>query len=277
MSEFDDPFGQGALGNDMEEVESDRMRQNGEEIEEDEDGQGVAERQEEEEEEDSAAAAGARRGGDRDEEGDSDDDDDDDDEEEEEEQGRKGRKRAKVRSWPLPSSRLWVSFSASAATDATPSAASSMIKLRWMRKRKRTRTTMRPSVVRISIVFRDIQLTTINSPDSFIATGGDVDDDDLHHGRHARYDRREREVDDHDDLAQIAKDISKRHAKGVAVRYTGDMNEVPQRLLMPSVHDASLWQVRVKVSPIRLQNTASVVSLIFFPASLAGNEISYSA
>jgi transcription elongation factor SPT5 len=26
------------------------------------------------------------------------------------------------------------------------------------------------------------------------------------------------------------------------------MNEVPQRLLMPSVHDASLWQVRVKVS-----------------------------
>jgi transcription elongation factor SPT5 len=39
------------------------------------------------------------------------------------------------------------------------------------------------------------------------------------------------------------------------------MNEVPQRLLMPSVHDASLWQIRVKVS--RLQNTASVVYLIF--------------
>lgn len=35
--------------------------------------------------------------------------------------------------------------------------------------------------------------------------------------------------------------------KARAVRYTGDMNAMPQRLLMPSVHDASLWQVRVKV------------------------------
>lgn len=49
------------------------------------------------------------------------------------------------------------------------------------------------------------------------------------------------------DLAQIAQDLSKRYGRAT-VRYTGDMNEVPQRLLMPSVHDASLWQVRVKVS-----------------------------
>ena len=55
------------------------------------------------------------------------------------------------------------------------------------------------------------------------------------------------DADDDKTLEQIAKDISKRYVNRAAVRYTGDMNEVPQRLLMPSVHDASLWQVRVKV------------------------------
>ncbi|KAJ7084283.1 transcription elongation factor Spt5 [Mycena belliarum] len=48
---------------------------------------------------------------------------------------------------------------------------------------------------------------------------------------------------------QIANDLRRRwqtqHAGG---RFTEEtMNDVPQRLLMPSVHDASLWQVRVKV------------------------------
>jgi transcription elongation factor SPT5 len=62
---------------------------------------------------------------------------------------------------------------------------------------------------------------------------------------HARLDRRDRELDDQD-LNQIAQNLSKRYARS-AVRYTGDMNEVPQRLLMPSVNDPSLWQVRVKV------------------------------
>ena len=46
---------------------------------------------------------------------------------------------------------------------------------------------------------------------------------------------------------QIAKDLSKRYGGRAALRYTGDLNDVPQRLLMPSVHDPSLWQVRVKV------------------------------
>ncbi|KAM6501207.1 transcription elongation factor SPT5 [Amanita muscaria] len=45
---------------------------------------------------------------------------------------------------------------------------------------------------------------------------------------------------------QIAKDLSKRYGGRGASHYTGDTNEIPQRLLMPSVHDASLWQVRVK-------------------------------
>ncbi|TFK70647.1 hypothetical protein BDN72DRAFT_939865 [Pluteus cervinus] len=39
---------------------------------------------------------------------------------------------------------------------------------------------------------------------------------------------------------QIACDLSRRYGQQRAVRYTGDMNEIPQRLLMPSVHDASL-------------------------------------
>src|SRR6267142_1469757 len=62
---------------------------------------------------------------------------------------------------------------------------------------------------------------------------------------HARLDRRDRELNDQD-LARIAEDVSQRY-KRAAVRYTGDMNEVPQRLLMPSVQDANLWQVRCKV------------------------------
>ncbi|THU81168.1 hypothetical protein K435DRAFT_873620 [Dendrothele bispora CBS 962.96] len=45
---------------------------------------------------------------------------------------------------------------------------------------------------------------------------------------------------------QIARDLNQRYGGQAAVCYTGDMNEIPQRLLMPSVHEASLWQVRVK-------------------------------
>jgi transcription elongation factor SPT5 len=82
--------------------------------------------------------------------------------------------------------------------------------------------------------------------DGFIETGVEGDEEDIRRAaHHARLDRRNQELDDRD-LAQIAQDLSKRYGKPTA-RYTGDMNEVPQRLLMPSVHDASLWQVRVKV------------------------------
>jgi transcription elongation factor SPT5 len=87
---------------------------------------------------------------------------------------------------------------------------------------------------------------------------------------HARLDR-EREFDDQD-LAQIAQDLNKRYGRA-AVRYTGDMNEVPQRLLMPSVHDASLWQVRVKVRLSR----SPVDSFLRMYCSLAENAILYLA
>ncbi|OJT06820.1 Transcription elongation factor SPT5 [Trametes pubescens] len=84
--------------------------------------------------------------------------------------------------------------------------------------------------------------------DEFIAdTGVEGEDDyDAHKNRteHARYDRRVREMDDRE-LEQVAEDISLRYRR-TAVRYTGEMSDVPQRLLMPSVHDANLWQVRVR-------------------------------
>lgn len=84
--------------------------------------------------------------------------------------------------------------------------------------------------------------------DEFIAEPegeGDDDESPRRSVHHARLDRRDRELNDQD-LARIAEDVSQRYKRS-AVRYTGDMNEVPQRLLMPSVQDANLWQVRCKV------------------------------
>ncbi|KAI0658338.1 transcription elongation factor Spt5 [Cubamyces menziesii] len=73
--------------------------------------------------------------------------------------------------------------------------------------------------------------------DEFIADTGLEGEDDYDMVRraadHARYDRRVREMDDRD-LEQVAEDISQRYRR-TAVRYTGDMSDVPQRLLMPSV------------------------------------------
>ena len=84
-------------------------------------------------------------------------------------------------------------------------------------------------------------------PDEFIADiGGEGDKDGL--GPRAEINarlNRERELDDQD-LQKIAAEYNERYGRR-ATRYTGDMNEIPQRLLMPSVHDANLWQVRVKV------------------------------
>lgn len=87
--------------------------------------------------------------------------------------------------------------------------------------------------------------------DGFIAGAeGDEEEVEVHRraADHARLDRRREELNEQD-LAQIAADVSERYRR-TAVRYSGDMNEIPQRLLMPSVHDANLWQVRVKVSII---------------------------
>ena len=76
---------------------------------------------------------------------------------------------------------------------------------------------------------------------------GDIDSGDLNRrvADYACLSQQEHELDNQD-LAALAEDYSRR-AQRPAMRYSGDLNDIPQRLLMPSVHDANLWQVRVKV------------------------------
>ncbi|TFL05740.1 hypothetical protein BDV98DRAFT_522976 [Pterulicium gracile] len=86
--------------------------------------------------------------------------------------------------------------------------------------------------------------------DGFIEHAND-DFGDSGGGRHmASLNRKLDEDMDEQDLERIAEDIRNRN-RPTAARYTGDMNQIPQRLLMPSVHDANLWQVRVKVGKER--------------------------
>ncbi|CAE7113529.1 unnamed protein product [Rhizoctonia solani] len=61
---------------------------------------------------------------------------------------------------------------------------------------------------------------------------------------HIRYDQ-QRELNERD-LAELAQDYKDRYQRSAA-RYTGDADQVPQRLLMPSVNDPHLFQVRVKI------------------------------
>jgi transcription elongation factor SPT5 len=72
-------------------------------------------------------------------------------------------------------------------------------------------------------------------------------EEDVTRGHHASLDARRQLAEEEQSPEEIAKNLSRRYAHRGPVRYTGDMNEIPQRLLMPSVQDASLWQVRVKV------------------------------
>jgi hypothetical protein len=99
-------------------------------------------------------------------------------------------------------------------------------------------------------VSRSFTVSAINrkltSLDDFMVAGGDDDDRDSRRA-HAQLDNRREAIDERSN-EEIAQALKGRYAGQAQVRYTGDMNEIPQRLLMPSVHDASLWQVRVKVS-----------------------------
>ncbi|KAF8624668.1 hypothetical protein AX17_006999 [Amanita inopinata Kibby_2008] len=71
-------------------------------------------------------------------------------------------------------------------------------------------------------------------------------EDDATRRHHAILNAKRLDEEEDKSPEQIAKDLSRRYGGRAALHYTGDMNEIPQRLLMPSVHDASLWQVRVK-------------------------------
>lgn len=142
-----------------------------------------------------------------DDDGEEDDEEDEDEDEEDEDMGRKGKKRAKHRHKRAGASRF-LDIEAEVSDEE-----------------------------------EDDDDDDEEAADGFISTFDDVDED-ISRRDHARLDRHLDTVEDKSP-EQIARDLSKRYG-GRAVRYTGDMNEIPQRLLMPSVHDASLWQVRVK-------------------------------
>jgi transcription elongation factor SPT5 len=82
---------------------------------------------------------------------------------------------------------------------------------------------------------------------NFIDRSGEHDDEDV--VRRGIRDLHRKRLDEEDEQSpeQIAQALKGRYGGRSANRYTGDMNEIPQRLLMPSVHDVFLWQVRVKV------------------------------
>ena len=133
---------------------------------------------------------------------------------------------------------------------------------------------MNTDEVRVAPALLDNGIDHKASVDEFIAdVGGEGEDGEV--APRAAVNARlnlERELNDQD-LAKIAADFSERYRR-TAVRYTGDMNEIPQRLLMPSVHDANLWQVRVKV---RMPSAATMYRVsLSRPRSLVKREISYS-
>ncbi|KAF8717204.1 Transcription elongation factor SPT4, partial [Rhizoctonia solani] len=84
-------------------------------------------------------------------------------------------------------------------------------------------------------------------PREFIDEDGGFDPNEPANRRaaadHIRYDQ-QRELNERD-LAELAQDYKDRYQRSAA-RYTGDADQVPQRLLMPSVNDPHLFQVRVK-------------------------------
>lgn len=91
--------------------------------------------------------------------------------------------------------------------------------------------------------------------------GEDLNDLNRRAADHARLDRRQQELTDQD-LARIAQDVTRRY-RPTTQKYTGDMNEIPQRLLMPSVQDANLWQVRVRVShEMPVYATGSLIRIV---------------
>ena len=100
---------------------------------------------------------------------------------------------------------------------------------------------------------------TFSEIDTFITNENEVDDEVTTRRSHALLDRRFEE-EDLRSPEEIARAVARRHRDRV-VPYTGDMNEIPQRLLMPSVHDASLWQVRVKVCHYFVDHRVTIINV----------------
>lgn len=66
---------------------------------------------------------------------------------------------------------------------------------------------------------------------------------------HARLDSK-RINEEEMDLDKLAKDLKKKY--GHSSRSLKDLEQVPQRLLMPSVSDPNLWQIKVKVGSMHV-------------------------
>lgn len=64
--------------------------------------------------------------------------------------------------------------------------------------------------------------------------------------RHREYDRRQREKEDMN-AEQIAALMKDRYGKSHAQSFKGDLEHIPQRLLIPSVNDPKLWLAKCKV------------------------------
>jgi transcription elongation factor SPT5 len=97
----------------------------------------------------------------------------------------------------------------------------------------------------VSLRFRRHRELTFHVDDGFIDEHGlEGMDEDSRAGRHHAAYNREREEQEERSAEQIARDIRSRHTRAPLRRQA--LNDVPQRLLMPSVEDPSLWQVRVK-------------------------------
>jgi len=82
---------------------------------------------------------------------------------------------------------------------------------------------------------------------------------------HQMLDRKQDAIIDQDAEA-VARRLKERYARPTT-RYIGDADQVPQRLLMPSVKDAFLWQIRVKVRALHQFAFCQISHLAFSPAA----------
>lgn len=85
---------------------------------------------------------------------------------------------------------------------------------------------------------------------SFIDSAEIKDQDEGRH--HAHLHTRRQLEEDEISPEDLARQLTKRYHTHLPSRFTGDMNRIPQMLLMPSVNDPGLWRIRVKVSFFRL-------------------------
>lgn len=84
--------------------------------------------------------------------------------------------------------------------------------------------------------------------DSFIETADTAEAENArHHARYARLDNQLEIEEDEINAEDIARELTERYRTRLPSRFIGDRNEIPQRLLLPSVHDPGLWRIRVKV------------------------------